>query len=305
MTSSLLVAISALTPAEFENLTYDLVRSSGLKNVVWRTPGADGGRDMEGEAYFRDLTGNETMQRWYVECKRYSSSVDWPTVWNKIAYADSHGADVLLLCTNSNPSPNCETEIAKWNSGRRRPLVRVWRGYEFKSLLAEHSDVAIAYGLVGATSPNVEFSEIQQVINHILHAAYVTHAFDQNPERALEAGACLNELVSKRLSELKMYSRFLDVSYRIDGLGFDWAHFSVLPIEGWEDIGLRAILSLLRYQMNSPAFDLTLDGEVIRGVARAGFVMRGGQRDLDIVGRWARIRINIDIKDGRFELTRY
>jgi len=305
MTQSLLAAISALTPAEFENLTYDLVRSSGLKNVVWRTPGADGGRDMEGAAYFRDFTGNETMQRWYVECKRYSSSVDWPTVWSKIAYADSHGADVLLLCTNSNPSPNCETEIARWNSERRRPLVRVWRGYEFNSLLTEHVDIAVAYGLLNATPPNVEVSEMQRVINNILHAAYVTHAFGQDPGRALEAGSCLNDLVSKRLAELKIYSKFLDVSCKIEDVGFDWVNFTNLPIEGWDDIGLRAILSLLRYQLNSDGFDLTMKDKTICGAARKGFVMRGGQQDLDTVGRWARIRMNINTKEGCFELIRY
>ena len=305
MTPKVLEAIAALTPTEFENLTYDLVRVSGLKNLVWRTPGADGGRDMEGIAYFHDLTGHSTTQRWYVECKRYSSSVDWPTVWKKIAYADAHGADVLLLSTNSNPSPDCETEIAKWNSDRRRPLVRVWRGYELIGLLAEHADIAAAYGLSSPAASMFEVQEIQLAIGRILQAAHATHAFGQDPARGLEAGSCVNELVSKRLAELKGYGKFLDVSHEINDLGFDWIAATGLPIHDWDDVGLRALLALLRYQLNAEKIELTVEVGRIIGSPKGGLGWRGSLRELELVARWCRIRLNVDEIGGGFELARY
>ena len=88
-TPTLVDKLKALTPGQFENLVYDLVTSAGLRNAVWRTPGSDGGRDIEGEMATTDFSGFHTITKWYVECKRYAASVDWPTVWEKIAYADS------------------------------------------------------------------------------------------------------------------------------------------------------------------------------------------------------------------------
>src|SRR5258706_16433701 len=93
--------LTELTPLEFENLIFDLMTSRGMSNVVWRTPGADGGRDIEGQTTELDLSGTAVSRKWYVECKRYATSVDWPTIYPKLSYADSHHADFLLLCTTS------------------------------------------------------------------------------------------------------------------------------------------------------------------------------------------------------------
>jgi hypothetical protein len=47
-----------LTPTEFENLVFDLLISRGMVNVAWRTPGADGGRDIA------QWTGRLFMASW-------------------------------------------------------------------------------------------------------------------------------------------------------------------------------------------------------------------------------------------------
>ena len=143
----MLKKIGALSPSEFENLTFDCVKAVGLRNVTWRTPGADGGRDIEGVEYTRDLSGHDTIYRWYVECKRYSASIDWPTIWTKVSYADVQAADYLLLVTNSNPSPNCENKINEWNASGRRPKIRTWRGYELPGLLRNFPHIAVMHGL--------------------------------------------------------------------------------------------------------------------------------------------------------------
>src|ERR1700737_1902420 len=96
----------SLTATEFENLTFDLIQEHGLGNLVWRTPGSDGGRDIEGDLPTRDLSGSLTHQRWFVECKRYTSSIDWPTVWNKVSYAENIHADFLLIVTTTTLSPS-------------------------------------------------------------------------------------------------------------------------------------------------------------------------------------------------------
>ena len=137
----LIESIMAMSPTSFENLVYDLASSAGLRNAVWRTPGSDEGRDIEGEITTIDFSGYYATTKWYLECKRYSTSVDWPTVWQKLAYADSHGADYLLIVTTAHLSPQCKTEISRWHADRRRPAIRVWdaANLDLKSARKRHS----------------------------------------------------------------------------------------------------------------------------------------------------------------------
>lgn len=262
--SKILERIAALSPREFENLVYDCVRGSGLSNLVWRTPGPDGGRDIEGELVETDVTGFETRLRWYVECKRYASSIDWPTVWQKLSYADSQGADVFLLATNSNPSPNCETEVLSWNQARRRPRIRFWRGYDLPRILRANLPIARAHGIIdpicGVASDGIDLS---LVINRLVQASYSASIFDQNHLQTLETAAALSELLSQRLADLKVYGRFVSATKASDPPEFDW-----LTTDGdfreWEDVGLRALLCSIH---------LVSQGDMIRAVA-SGTLLR-------------------------------
>lgn len=262
--SIILKRISELSPREFENLVYDCVRGIGLSNLIWRTPGPDGGRDIEGEILETDVTGFETRLRWYVECKRYTSSIDWPTVWQKLSYADSQGADVLLLATNSNPSPNCETEVQAWNQDRRRPRIRFWRGYDLPRILRANLPIARAHGIIDPIREVVtDGIDLSLVINRLVQASYSASIFDQNNLQTLETAAALSELLSQRLADLKAYGRFVPATRANEPPEFDW-----LSTEGdfreWEDVGLRALLCSIH---------LVSQGEMIRAVA-SGMLLR-------------------------------
>jgi Restriction endonuclease len=303
-------SISSLTPTEFENLTYDTLRAVGLKNLVWRTPGADGGRDIEGHSFIVDLTGHETKLKWYAECKHYQSSIDWPTVWRKISYADGNGADVFLLSTNSNPSPNCESQIALWNSERRRPVIRIWRGYEWKKLISTFSDVALSYGLGNHREPHDAVRPITSVLTKLVHSAYMAQALGQDSTRALEASAALCELISKRLDEIDRFNRFVDVFEPLSLDGYSWvqsgdkAHASASE---WDEISLRAVLTYSRYQMH--AADMTINevtGRAIRGVYSGvrKIVSSQNEHDLQVIARWSRLHLLLP-DSGQFEVTKY
>src|SRR5258708_22664595 len=92
-TTSLVARLKRLQPQEFENLTYDILFLSGVQNLRWRTPSADGGRDLEGDVATMDFSGETVRQRWYIECKRYGQSLNWPTVYEKLTVAINHAAD--------------------------------------------------------------------------------------------------------------------------------------------------------------------------------------------------------------------
>jgi restriction endonuclease Mrr len=116
--SSIIEGLKRLQPEQFENLTYDVLLLSGVQNLRWRTPAADGGRDLEGDVTSVDFSGETIRQRWYIECKRYAQSVDWPTVYGKLTVAINHQADYLLLVTTANVSVPCRDEIQRHNERR-------------------------------------------------------------------------------------------------------------------------------------------------------------------------------------------
>ncbi len=285
--------ISALSPSEFENLTYDCVRASGLRNLVWRTPGADGGRDIEGTASYRDVSGHECIQTWYVECKRYSTSLSWPLVYEKIAHADVQGADVLLVVTNSNPSPPCENEIARWNSAKRRPIIRFWRGYDLPALIRSHPAIAAAYGLSDSiTQLHASLLPLSFLISKIVQGAHVATEFEVVPRSGLEAGACLSELLSQRLDDLDRFGRIVPSGQLNSAPAFEWLDWEG-TVSGWEEVGARAMLAFLKIATGSSSVKVSACGaEATVTLTGAKFELTAqALADLETVAHWARMEV--------------
>lgn len=293
MEEVILDKIGELNPFEFENFIFDCARAVGLKNVIWRTPGADGGRDIQGEAYSTDISGHELVQRWYIECKRYASSLDWPTVWNKIAYADVQGADVLLIATNSNPSPRCETEVEAWNSERRRPIVRFWRGYDLPAIVRAHPAIGASYGLIDEVALlQASTLPLAMLVSKIAQTAYAESAFESAITISLEAGAAIAELLSQALDNLQRYGRLKPGSPASQIPNYDWLN-ATGTIGHWGELGLRAALSALMYVRRASKMDVRFDGEVAQvGLVEPKFnCSKAAERDIAIVSHWSTIEI--------------
>lgn len=243
---SILSKLGKLSPTVFENLIYDLVTSLGFAGVIWRTPGADGGRDIEASFHQRDALGEQVSQSWYIECKRYRSSISWPTIYSKISHADAHGADFLLLATNSNPSPSCESEISRWNCAGRSPAIRVWRGYQIVSTLSLYPAIEVKFGLsAGHDVQQLALQPLLLDITKIVHAANAAAITGGSPEEALFAAAVIGELIQQRMADFAQYGQSTFVS--------SWE----APPENWltgdpppdaaEEVGLSAFAGALRY----------------------------------------------------------
>lgn len=257
----LLESIGRLDSRDFENLTLDLLRATGFRNIVWRTPGMDGGRDIQAEQFFTDSSGIDTRQVWYVECKRYSNSIDWPTLWSKVSYADSHGADYLLLVTNSQPSPHCETEIGRWNEGRRRPSIRVWRGYDLVPRIRLHNDIALAHGLVKFDGSVASLSvEIVEILSKLSQCALSATEFGLSPEIPLAFASALAELFHNRIQDLSDYGRFITRQGVRGTSDLPWLEVCGNPAL-LEDVGFRAIVSGLRHVLQAKSLRCDVDGE--------------------------------------------
>lgn len=200
--STVIDNLIALSATAFENLIYDLVVLLGLENCVWRTPGRDGGRDIEGFFPTIELSGYRSTQKWYVECKKYASTVDWPTVYEKLTYAVSNKADVLLMVTSSSLSPQAIDEVNKWNVDRH-PRIRFWNGFDLERLIGTQPILLSKYSLA---TRNVSYQTTSILPASLLalkftRAAYAASVFDQDGQSALEAAAALADLLLSRLTQ--------------------------------------------------------------------------------------------------------
>lgn len=196
--------IDLLTPSRFENLVFDLMVNMDMSNVKWRTPGADGGRDLEGMVSEVDFSGYQSITKWYVECKRYASAIDWPTIYGKISHAEAGGAHTLLICTQSKISPQAITRTEEWNAQRKSVLVRLWAGHDLALRLSAYPDLQIKYGLgLAVLKPGRSFVELSLAISKTLGSFYsrleLSH---ENADPMLVAAHALASLLHQRMCDI-------------------------------------------------------------------------------------------------------
>lgn len=194
-----------LSPTQFENLIYDLVIAKRMVNVLWRTPGADGGRDIEAQSVLVDASGTQTATKWYIECKKYSGSVDWPTIHPKLSYADAAGADYLLLCTTSKFTPQAVNCCEQWNRARRYPQLRLWAGHDIAAQLSQFPDLKSRYGLQSALStPGKSLVSLSLAVSKAIGSYYSATVSPTNPaHRMLQAAFSMALLLQLRMEDIE------------------------------------------------------------------------------------------------------
>ncbi|MES2611414.1 MAG: restriction endonuclease [Pseudomonadota bacterium] len=236
----------SISPSDFENLIFDILISRGMNNVSWRTPGADGGRDIEGITSHRDFSGEQTVSKWFIECKRYKGSVDWPTIHPKLAYADSLRSEYLLLCTSSKFTPMAITQVEQWNLSHRSPQIRLWPGHEILMQLRQHPDLELKYGLnSGPVISGPSILSVALALSKSVSSHYSRLVFEgDNPDRMLQAAQALAELLQGRMQQMesagKIFPRREDfLISEVDGVVF-----SAL-VNGLDGLSIIAIISYL------------------------------------------------------------
>jgi hypothetical protein len=241
--------LTALAPLEFENLVFDLLRASGLGNLRWRTPGTDGGRDLEAERSYLDFAGETTIQRWYIEAKHYETSVDWPTVRAKLSFAENAQANFLLMVTSSAYSPKCIDEVAQWNRRPTLTKVRLWPRHEIDMKLRQCPYVAAKYGLLSPNQTKAHQLDPGALAKHLAKATI--SAIESPPDSAYqrkysELSAALAELLLVRFEDLNRYGRFTHRAPLSRERWYDWLKIDVKIAHRFDAPGLRALACCLR-----------------------------------------------------------
>jgi hypothetical protein len=244
--ASIVTGLKRLQPEEFENLTYDILFLSGVQNLRWRTPSADGGRDLEGDFAVVDFSGETIRQRWYVECKRYAKSLNWPTVYEKLTVALNHAADYLLFVTTSNFSPQCRDEVQRHNE-KRGIQIRIWPFYHLEQLLAIHGQVAVKYGLVKAPQTlHVDFEKIILELTKLAQSTYAALEFGTTSIDRIELIASFTELISARIDDVKRHGHFTNRRFRPDRDSYAWCNPCPIQAPKFDATSLRAALSTIK-----------------------------------------------------------
>lgn len=203
------VALKRLDPTDFENLIFDLLILKRLQNVRWRTPGADGGRDIEADEAHIDIASTQVVRKWYVECKKYKGSVDWPTIFSKIAYAESQDADYLLMCTSAKFTPTAISQMERWNLRRGSVQVRLWPGHEIEHHIKPFFDLRAKYGIDPALTPQgPKLTKLSLAVSQSIQTYYGKLIFADAIIDPMVIGAqAIALLIQQRLKDLERFGK--------------------------------------------------------------------------------------------------
>jgi hypothetical protein len=294
----ILEAVGTLHPSIFEQLTYDLLVSMGLRNAVWRTPGPDGGRDIEGEYPFTDLSGSLALQRWYIECKRYAGSVDWPTVSEKLGYAVNHDADYLFMVTTAVLTPRCKEEVARHNASRRATAIRFWEGHDVESMLLSYPHLLVKYGLPGAEhSVGGALLPLVSICLKAVQASYgIAFMLGGTPSRELELATALSELLMVRLEAAEEGRPVTAKPFSPATDSYPWMTVeALLDLSRFDGPGLRALLTGYRFYAHADTVMLAERGGSLR--ISGGTLHGTGVPPLQTITFWSLVRITVE-EDG-------
>jgi hypothetical protein len=273
-----------------------------MQNLQWRTPGSDGGRDLEGQFWTRDFAGVARAEHWYIECKRYKGAVDWPTLREKLAYAENHLADFLLLVTTSSLSPQCIDEVNRRNLLNRRPAKRSWSGHDIVMKLTLEPKIAVKYSLI--SDPRAipgSFLALSLQLAKMTQAAYAAHQFDSQSHRPLEAAAAISELMTWRMNDLEAFGRFVPQDFQVAQDKYQWLVIEdTSPSYPIDRSGLRAIIAVWRLLTRAGRIRLiwdAVDGQIhlVAEDSKAN-LGQAGQDLLAELGFWTDSQFSIDEK---------
>lgn len=208
--------LEELSPSAFEHICYDIIRDLNFSNPQWRTPGADGGRDIEATTQIVDPTFASITQKWFIECKRYSSSIDWPTVYEKQAHAEALGADYLFIMTSSSASPTCLDRIQNWNSNDKKPKIRIWGKHEIDFHLSTRQHLRTKHNLDINSSTLPGIKDVALEVTKAVSTVYACYQSQQNFSTVLQYTNYLAQCWQLRDEQIARYQKFIKFENNID-----------------------------------------------------------------------------------------
>lgn len=235
------ISLDGLSPTNFENLCFDIIRGMAFQNPTWRTPGVDGGRDIEAWRTTVDPTFFSNQEKWFIECKRYNTAINWPTIHEKIAHAEALDADYLFLMTTSSASPTSIDRLIAWNALNKRPRVRFWGGHDILAHIEIRNELILKYGLGGTRADTFSFSGVSLEMAKIISTIHSLSYFRRDTTTALEYANALARCWAERVAQVQNSGAFF--SFPKDLAADDFTE--LFSISDRRQLGRGELLSIL------------------------------------------------------------
>jgi hypothetical protein len=138
-----------LKEKDLEECLFWLLDDMGAKDLEWRVGGtgggaADQGRDLEASFYMATPDGDIVPQRWWIEAKGRSRTVEPAAVRDAVTgTAAQSEVDVVVIATNAGFSNPTRDWVKSWNKTHHRPRAKLWDRYELERLISRHPSVAV------------------------------------------------------------------------------------------------------------------------------------------------------------------
>jgi len=132
---------------DLEELLYWLLDEMGAKDLEWRIGGtssgaADQGRDLEAFFYMSSPDGEMVRQKWWVQAKGRSKTVEAKAIKEAIITASGiPDVDVILIVTNTQFSNPTRDWVKQWVGTNPRLAVKLWDKNDLEKLVCKHPSV--------------------------------------------------------------------------------------------------------------------------------------------------------------------
>ena len=143
------IPFANLKAGDLEECVYWLLDAMGARDLEWRTGSAgagaaDGGRDLEATFYQSSPDGNMEPQRWWVECKGRSKTVERDAVQAAVVNAQARqGLAYIVIVTNSAFSNPTRDWVSDWQISHPMPKVKLWDRSTLERLCSEQPSVVL------------------------------------------------------------------------------------------------------------------------------------------------------------------
>ncbi len=221
-------SLDHLSPTEFEEFCYDLLKALGFVNLNWRkgtglsSSPSDQGRDIECQFLQKDVDGDTFLETWFVECKHYIQGVSPDKIAGALSWAQAERPDRLLIIA-SNFLSNPTKEHIKTHKREHRPTfkIKIWERPNLEEMASGKPALLKKYNISGGF-PYVSImhpSHLTYLISHPSNSLrYLFEQLDKLNSEARERLLSKVNRVIMRTDDLFYYETFKKKCYEIADL---------------------------------------------------------------------------------------
>ena len=164
-------SFDSLTPVQFEEFCYDLLKAMNFVNLNWRkgtgfeASSSDSGRDIECELLF-SFGNRQCSEKWFVECKHHKQGMSPAEIQGFSSWLIAEKPYKGLVIVSNFLSNPCKDWVEKFNNTKKPLKMEYWELKDLENFAKSFPPLSRRYGL----SDGLEFVDIM----HPLHLQYIS-----------------------------------------------------------------------------------------------------------------------------------